>query len=144
VASVNMRATVVGGGEDGRVVAQLVSEPDPFNEDAPSGSASIILRGDDAKDAFEQGAIYSVSISRVRGAADDPNLAAVAAARAIPNSTNTAGFKTPAALKVPPPVVPDGVVTLPRPSVVLEPVPETAAPAVAPAPAHTSVEPAKK
>jgi hypothetical protein len=145
--TVKMVAHSVGVGND-RAVAALRAVPDPDDEAAAGGNANIVINDPDALDDFEEGATYTVSFAKAapaRGAAaSDP----VQAARAIPNSTNTRGYKTPASLKVPPPVVPDGVVTSPRPSVVLEPA-EAPAPAPAPAPAAPATQappaqPAKK
>lgn len=117
--SIKMRVGVVGGHADRKIV-HLTRITDPHDEQVPTGTAVITLHGDDAKEDFAEGDVYSVSFSRVAAAADDPAVSAIAAARAIPNSTNTPGFVTPPELKVPPPAVPDGVVTLPRPSVIME------------------------
>jgi hypothetical protein len=120
-----MRAVTVGGSGD-RAVVQLRSEADPANEGAPSGHATLVLNGDDAVNhGFEEGGVYEFSYNKVSSAADDAVVASLAAAKAIPNATNTRGYKTPDHLKVEPTPVPDGVVTEPRPSVVLEPVSAT-------------------
>lgn len=117
--SIKMRVGVVGGHGDRKIV-HLTRITDPHNEQMPTGTAVITLHGDDAKEDYAEGDVYSVSLSRVSAAADDPAVSAIEAAKAIQNSTNTAGFKTPPELKVVPPPVPDGAVTLPRPSVVME------------------------
>lgn len=125
--SLKMLAHTVGVSE-GRAVAQLRAVAEPDDEEAGGGTATIIVRGDDAAEAFEEGCVYEVSFSKTTsGVADAYTKAAAAraAAAAIPNSTNTRNYKTPPELKVVPPALPDGVVTLPRPTVVLPPLTDT-------------------
>lgn len=145
--SVRMRVTTVGGSDNAetkRAVAQFKSEADPSNPDAAGGHATVILSGDDAADhGLEEGAIYEVSFNKVADASADAGAQAIAAARAIPNATNTRHFKTPPELKAVPVPVPDGVVTLPRPSVVMEPVTNTPPDAGVTAPMPTVTEAAR-
>lgn len=113
----NMVAHRVGVGNE-RAVVELRSVPDHADDTAPGGHASVFINDPDELEAFEEGAEYSVSFSRV-SKASDASWDLVKQAKAIQNSTNTRDFKTPPEQKVPPPIVPDGVVTMPRPSVVL-------------------------
>lgn len=122
-----------------RSVAQLRAVEDPGDPKVGGGIATIIIRDPDALDTFEEGSVYEVTFRKLSDAeagVDAQTAAMRAAAVAIPNSTNTRNFQTPTHQKVPQPVAPDGVVTLPRPSVVLEP--------AAPTPTPTPTPPAKK
>jgi len=107
---------------NGRVTVTLAPVPDPDTGAVAGGPITLVL---DEDADIEQGAVYSISLSKTRSGARSAHaqaVAAVEAARAIPNATNTRDYVTPAHLKVPPLPVPDGVVTLPRPAVVMEPV----------------------
>lgn len=124
-----MIARSVGSG--GQIaVTDLEALPDYDDETAPGGTAHIIARHPEDLDLLVQGKVYIVTIEEASGDDADAGVAGQSAelaaqVAAIPNSTNTVGYKTPRELKVPPPRMPDGTVTLPRPSVVVAPVTDT-------------------
>lgn len=129
---VRMLARSVGTA-NGRSVVQLTSVADPNDDNEATGQATITVNDADELDAFKEGAVYWLEFSEANAEDAGPHAAALATIRdaaAIPNSTNTPGYVTPPELKVVPQPVPDGVVTEPRPSVVMPPV-EGAAPATA-------------
>lgn len=144
---VKMLARSVGR-SDARAVVQLQAVPDPNNEEEAGGTANIIVNDPDALDEFEEGQVYWVTFEKADAADHGPVVASLVApaAAGIQNSTNTRGYKTPPELKVPPPLVPDGVVTEPRPTVVMPPVEGTAPPTagVVSGPADNPATPAKK
>lgn len=124
-----MIARSVGSG-GAITVADLDVVPDYTDELAPGGTAHIVVRDPDELDTLVQGKVYIVTIEEATGADADAGVAGVSAqlaaqVAAIPNSTNTRNYVTPPELKIPPPAMPDGTVTLPRPSVVLPPVTDT-------------------
>jgi hypothetical protein len=138
MAEVRMLAQSVGVA-NGRSVVKLVSVEDPNDDNEATGQATITVNDPDDLDAFEQGQVYWVSFEKAGAEDAGPHAAALATVREaalIPNSTNTPNYKTPPELKIPPPPVPDGVVTEPRPSVVMAPIsdaPATAGVASGPA-----------
>lgn len=132
MAEVRMLAHRVGVA-NGRAVVQLTHVADPNDPAEATGQATITVNDPEDLDAFEEGQVYWLSFEKANKEDAGPRAAAMASVReaaAIPNSTNTAGYVTPPELKIPPPAVPDGVVTEPRPAVVMPPV-ENAAPATA-------------
>lgn len=125
-----MVARTVGVGNE-RAVVQLQAVGDPMDPAAPGGSASIYVNDPDELDAFEEGYVYNVTFekaSKQEAGVQAQTMQMAAQAAAIQNSTNTSRFVTSPEQKVAPPVLPDGVVTEPRPSVVLEPLEGTAPP----------------
>lgn len=130
MAEIQMVARSVGVGPN-RTVVQLRAIEDRLDATAPGGHANIIISDPDEMGDFEEGGVYTVTVTKAKGADASPQALAqqaAAAAAAIPNSTNTARFVTPPEQKVPPPAVPDGVVTEPRPTVIMEPVSGTPSP----------------
>lgn len=116
---VRMVARTVGT-SDARSVVSLVAVTDPNEPEQATGHATITINDPDALDEFQEGKVYWVTFEEAEGEDAGPHAAiaeAHAAARAIPNSTNTPGYVTPPELKAVPPAVPDGVVTAPRSSV---------------------------
>lgn len=134
-----------------RAVLTLEAAPGAADAGEAHGTATIAvpLEEGETYDDVAEGDIVEVTVARSgarRGVfgVHAQGAALVAQARRIPNSTNDPNYKTPPEQKVPPPILPDGVVTEPRPSVVLEPltdVPPTAGVATA---GPTSVEDAPK
>lgn len=125
-----MFAHSVGTGGD-RTVVQLRAVDDPNDENAATGNMQLVIRDPDAQADFEEGQVYSVSFNKAEAPEGSSIHAHAAAAKAaamaaaIPNASNTPNFRPTAAQRTPPPQVPDGVVTEPRPAVVLEPLADT-------------------
>ena len=122
----------------GRAVVELQALPDPTDDFEPHGNMLLTIPLDEGEDEgfdeFVQGEIYAVNFHKSSArkgtalAVHQSNHAAVNAAVRIPNSTNDPNYVTPPEQKLPPPVLPDGVVTEPRPSVVMPPAEGSAPP----------------
>lgn len=112
---------------NGRAVVLLTVAPGAAGEDYGHGQlvATIPYDEEDGFDEIEEGEVYNVTLhksSAPKGSGLETHVASLKVAQVrVANSTNDPNYVTPPEQKVPPIPVPEGTVTLPRPSVVIEP-----------------------